>query len=238
MSHSPNCTVAIIDLSAATAINKKVPQSEHIHWHLRGMTLLEWLSRRLSETMLLDQIIITGGAEHLNKVQSCSLGGTCWMPSPHRDPARRAYDIAQRTDAHWLLFANINAPLIDPSLADRMISQGWKNPTADYIGYVGKDREDVGAQAYGLVGQMCSVHAIEQLVDKQINNCEDVPSGMRFQLPSLQMRLLPLPDVLTKSNKRFAVNSYSDIDRVEMYLESDQDDLSWQRLLQLAEVSC
>ncbi len=237
MSHSANCTVAIVDLSAICPETKRLNQADHVSWRLHGMTLLEWLSRRLSESMLLDKIIITGSAEYLSKVQSCSLGGTCWMPSPHKDAARRAYDIAQRTDAEWLLFANINSPLIDPSLTDRMISQAWKNPAADYVGYVGADREDVGAQTYGLTGQLCSVDAVAKIVDLQISHCEDVPRAIRFELPTLQMRLLPLPDTLSKSRKRFAINNYHDIDQVEVYLENDSEDVSWQRLLQIAELS-
>jgi hypothetical protein len=128
--------------------------------------------------------------------------------------------------------------LLEPSLTDRQISEGWKNPSVDYIGFVGQDRHDIGAQSYGLAGQLCSVDAVAKLVDKQINNCEDVPTGIRHHLEALQMRLLPLPPLLGETSKRFAVNSRNDLDRVEMYLESNQEDLTWQRLLQMAEVTC
>lgn len=238
MSSSRKCTVAIIDLSLHCAHQKRSVQADMINWRFGGMTVLEWLSRRLTESMLLDQIVITGSAQYLPLVQACSLGGTCWMPSPHKDAARRAYDIAQRTDAAWLLIANMNSPLVEPSLTDRQISEAWKNPGVDYIGFVGQDRHDIGAQSYGLAGQLCSVDAVAKLVDKQVNNCDDVPNGIMHHLETLQMRLLPLPKLLGDSSKRFAVNCRADLDRVEMYLESNQEDLTWQRLLQMAEVAC
>jgi spore coat polysaccharide biosynthesis protein SpsF (cytidylyltransferase family) len=234
MSPSSSCTIAVIDLSARCSRQHKHPQAELVSWRLQGMTLLEWLSRRLSESLFLDQIIITGAAEYLSLVQHCSVGGTRWIPSSHRDAARRAFDIAQRTDAAWVLFANIDAPLIDATLTDRMISQGWKNPSVDYIGYVGSDRNDIGCQALGLSGQLCSVQAIERLVDRQLNHCEDVPSAIRHHLPDVQLRLMPLPDSLSDSKQRFAINGFSDLDALDSTLEPDVEDLTWQRLLQTA----
>ena len=207
-------------------------------WRLRGMTLLEWLSRRLSESVFLDRIIITGSADLLPRVQNCSLGGTTWMPSPHQDAARRAFDVAQRTDAAWILFANINAPLIDATLADRMISQGWKNPDVDYIGYYGQDRHDIGCQELGLTGQLCSAAALGRLIERDLNHCDDVPSAIRHHLPDVQMRLMPLPELLSQSNKRFMVQQSTDIEMLEGSLDQDVEDLTWQRLLQTAIVSC
>ena len=230
-------TVAIIDLSAFCSDKQVVQQSALANFRIHGLTVLEWLVRRLSESTLLDQILITGARKFLPDVQACSLAEARWMPSPYEDPIRRAGDIANRTGAKWLLFASTSAPFIDAGLTDRLISTCWQNPDADYVAFVGRDRNDRGAQKLGLAGQVCSAAAIQKLIDQQTTNCSNAPSAVCSNLQSVEMKLLPLPNRLQNCEKNFVIHNAHDLGKIESFCESSAEDLSWQRLLQLAELT-
>ena len=63
----------------------------------------------------------------------------------------------------------------------------------------------------------------------------DVPDIIRRNPALFQTKLIPLPEELTHSSLRFEMKSEADWDRAHSFLEAAGDDLSWQRLAQLAE---
>ena len=228
-------TIAVIDLAAGLDADHPSPQIALATKRMAGMTILEWMTRRLQESMLLERVVITGEAAMLPQIQAMNLGGACWMPSPHRESLRRVHDVCQRCEAQWVLLVSASCPLIDPGLTDRLLSSALKSPDADYLGYIGRDRGDIGATSLGLTGQVCSSSAIGRLVASGVREVYGVADAICGRADDVvQMRLLPLPAELHNDDRTFAVRTGDDVLRLEGVVESNISEVSWQTLLHLA----
>ena len=83
---------------------------------------------------------------------------------------------------------------------------------------------------------MCSAQAIAKLErEKLLSEPCDVPAIIRRNSSLFQTKLIPLPEELTHESLRFEMETEADWDRVHSFLEAAGEDLSWQRLAQVAE---
>lgn len=229
-------TVALIDLAVVSDKEKRTPRVEAALRRLDGLTLLEWCIRRLSEATLIDTIVVTGPPSYRELISQTGLCNARWMPSALDTPARRAKELSDRIGAEWIVFASPLCPFTDPMLLDRLVSRGWANPTTDFVGFFSPNRPTFSLQSLGLVGEMCSAGALIKLEVENLHSepC-DVPDIIRRNPELFQTKLIPLPEGLAHSSLRFSMECEADMDRAHNFLEAAGDDLSWQRLAQLAE---
>ena len=236
MATNPKQTVALIDLAVTNGKEQRTARVESALRRLDGLTLLDWCIRRLSESTLIETIVVTGPTHYRELISQSGLCNARWMPSALSTPGQRAKELADRLGADWIVFSSPLCPFMDPMLLDRLISRGWANPTTDFVGFVSPNRPAFSLQSLGLVGEMCSANAIAKMERENllIETC-DVPDVIRRNPALFQTKLIPLPEGLTHSSLRFEMKSEDDWDRAHSFLEAAGDDLSWQRLAQLAE---
>ena len=236
MATNPKQTVALIDLAVSSG---EGPDSTRIDAALRrldGLTLLEWCIRRLSESTLIETIIVTGSTKYREQISNTGLCNARWMPSALSTPAQRAQEVTEQLSADWIVFASPLCPFTDPSLIDRLVSRGWANPDVDFVGFVSPKHPSFSLQALGLVGEMCSANAIAKLQqEKLLTEPCDVPDIIRRNPALFQTKWIPLPQELVHDSLRFQMQTEEDWDRAHSFLEAAGDDLSWQRLAQVAE---
>lgn len=227
-------TIAVIDLAA---INNYSPAGTQIDFAMRafnGLSLLEWCVRRLSESTMLDQTIITGLPSYYPQIQSASLCDAKWMPSLQNDPVSRIHEIGERVQAKWLVLVAPTCPFLDPSLLDRLIKSAWNRPEADYVGYISAKHPRFNLEQLGLVGEVCTRNAIERVLERKLDTSTEVSRVFRTHPNLFQMRWVPLPERLDRPDLRFALQTADDWEHANSYFEAVGDDLSWQRLVQLA----
>ncbi len=236
MATNPKQTVALIDLAVRSDKEQGATRVESALRRLDGLTLLEWCIRRLSESTLIETIVVTGPPNYRELISQTGLCNARWMPSALSTPSQRAKELADRLEADWIVFSSPLCPFTDPMLLDRLISRGWANPTTDFVGFVSPNRPAFSLQSLGLVGEMCSAGALEKIERENLlkEPC-DVPVIIRRNPALFQTKLIPLPEGLDHSGLRFSMESEADWDRAHSYLEAAGEDLSWQRLAQLAE---
>ena len=236
MATNPKQTVALIDLAVTGAKDQGTTRVEAALRRLDGLTLLEWCIRRLSESTLVETIVVTGPLQYRELISNTGLCNARWMPSAMSTPSQRAKEVSERLSADWIVFASPLCPFTDPSLIDRLVSRGWANPTVDFVGFVSPKHPSFSLQALGLVGEMCSAKAIKKMEREKLTAepC-DVPDIIRRNPALFQTKLIPLPEELTHNSLRFQMQTEEDWDRAHTFLEAAGDDLSWQRLAQVAE---
>ncbi len=236
MATNPKQTIALIDLAVTSGNEHRTNRVESALRRLDGLTLLEWCIRRLSESTLIDTIVVTGPPDYRELISQTGLCNARWMPSALSTPAQRAKELSARLSANWVVFSSPLCPFTDPMLLDRLVSRGWANPTTDFVGFVSPNRPSFSLQSLGLVGEMCSSGALDKLEREGLLDDEsDVPEIIRRNPELFLVKLIPLPEGLNHSSLRFLMESEADWDRAHSFLEAAGDDLSWQRLAQLAE---
>ena len=162
MATNPKQTVALIDLAVA-GNQKNTTRVDASLRRLDGLTLLEWCIRRLSEATLVETIVVTGPPQYRELISNTGLCNARWMPSALSTPSQRAKEVSDRLNADWVVFASPLCPFTDPSLIDRLVSRGWANPTVDFVGFFSPKHPSFSLQALGLVGEMCSATAIDEI---------------------------------------------------------------------------
>jgi len=236
MTSNPRQAIALIDLAVAGDKEQRSTRVECALRRLDGLTLLEWCIRRLSESTLIETIVVTGPPQYRELISQTGLCNARWMPSALSTPSQRARELADRLSADWIVFSSPLCPFTDPMLIDRLVSRGWANPTTDFVGFVSPKRPSFSLQSLGLVGEMCSASALEKLqAENLLSEPCDVPEVIRRNPAIFQTKLIPLPEELTHDSLRFFMESGADWDRAHSLLEAAGDDLSWQNLAQLAE---
>jgi spore coat polysaccharide biosynthesis protein SpsF (cytidylyltransferase family) len=229
-------TIALIDLAVPCRDSAERTRMEGAMRRLDGLTLLEWCVRRLRESTLIDTIAVTGPQHYRERIGHAGLCSAHWIPSLLQTPTQRATEIAERFQAEWIVFASPLCPFTDPTLLDRLVSRGWANPDVDFVGFLSPKRPDFSLQSLGLVGEMCSVRALQKLTREGL--CEelcDVPEIVRRNSNLFQSKLIPLPEELSSRDLRFQLETLEDRDRAASFLEAAGDDLCWQRLAQVAD---
>jgi spore coat polysaccharide biosynthesis protein SpsF (cytidylyltransferase family) len=239
-------TIALIDLAIRTEKSSSKNSSENkltsdcrLDGALRkldGLTLLEWCVRRLSESTLIDSIVVTGPPQFRDRISNTGLCNARWVPSTYETPSQRAMEIATRFSAEWVVFASPLCPFTDPTLLDRLVTRGWANPDVDFVGFLSPSRPNFSLQSLGLVGEMCSRKGLEKLeANKLWEEPCDIPDIVRRNPGVFVTKLIPLPEQLTSRDFRFQLETVADRDRAATYLEIAGDDLSWQKLAQVAD---
>lgn len=231
----PRTTVAVIDLASSSHLSPAATQIDLAVREFHGLSLLEWCARRLSETTTVDEIVITGLPSYVSEIKSSSLCNAKWMPSLQNDPFSRLHEIAQRTRAQWIVMVNPTCPFLDPSLLDRLITSAWQRPEADFVGFFAANHPRLDLSCLGLVGEVCTRQALDRAFDKKLSRGEEVSRLIRSHPNVFQMRLIPLPEPLDRSDLRFIVETHSDWESASGFYEAAGDDLTWQRLVELAD---
>jgi spore coat polysaccharide biosynthesis protein SpsF (cytidylyltransferase family) len=230
-------TIALIDLAVGMGANKQ--SSTRLEAALRrldGLTLLEWCVRRLNESTLVDAVIVTGLPQYRDRISQTGLCDAKWIPSTQMTPTQRAKEVGERFQAEWIVFASPLCPFTDPTLLDRMISRGWAHPEVDFVGFWSPKRPDFSLQSLGLVGEMCSLKAVDKLFRSGLETepC-DVPLLLRRNPNQFKSKLIPLPEELSDRDLRFELATAADRDRAAWYLEAAGEDLCWQRLAEVSD---
>ena len=118
MATNPKQTVALVDLAVVSGRDNRAARVESALRRLDGLTLLEWCIRRLSESTLIDAIIVTGPPEYRELISQTGLCNARWMPSAMSTPGQRAKELAERLSADWIVFSSPLCPFTDPALLD------------------------------------------------------------------------------------------------------------------------
>jgi len=227
-------TIAIIDLSASHITSPVATQLDIAMRRFAGMTLLEWCVRRLSESTLLDNTIVTGLPSYQPQVQATGLCAARWMPSLESESISRIAQIVDRTNATWVAIISPNSPFFDAALLDRLLASAWSHPEADYITYVSSKNRVVDWNRFGLSCEVIHKRIFETTKQSKLDVQRGL-SGLIKSYPNLfQSKLIPLPEQLDQDNLHFALETSQDWEQAYNYLEAVGDDSSWQRLVEVS----
>jgi len=225
-------SIAIIDLSASHPTSPAATQLDIAMRRFSGMTLLEWCVRRLNESTLLDNTIVTGLPSYQPQVQAAGLCDARWMPTLESESVDRISQIANRMNATWIAVISPNCPFFDAALLDRLLASAWSHPDADFVTYVSLKRNDIDWNRFGLSCEVIHRRMLETSKKNKLDTQRGL-SGIMKSYPNLfQSRSVPLPDQLDQENLYFALETAQDWEHAYNYLEAVGDDSSWQRLVE------
>lgn len=231
--------VAVIDLGDCHDTSGPVSAPRFAARSLQGQPLVSRMVRRLSESPLIQRIAISG--EYLpTSILTSGIPGATVLDMPHTHVIERLAAAADRTDSSWVVFLPGNRPFVDPVLIDRLLSEANRANECDYVGFFSPRGGWERMQQLGLAAEVCHADSLRRLrrnldrLEPQDSN-PSLSSWFQDAPGTYQMRFIPVPTQLDRSDLRFVVESERDWDMALSLCDSlARDETQWQTLTELA----
>lgn len=231
-------SVAVVDLGDCTGA-AALRCARFAQRPIKGQPLISRMVRRISESQLVQNVVVSGIGLP-STILTSGIPGATVINHPRSHVIERLALAADRTDADWVTYISGNRPFVDPVLIDRLLGEAKRHSDCDYLGYFSAGGGWERMQRLGLAGEICHADSLRRLrrnLDRLSYCGEDASVAAYFQdAPGVyQMRFIPVPPELDRDDLRFAVECEKDWDNVQLLCETVAcDDTQWQPLATIA----
>jgi spore coat polysaccharide biosynthesis protein SpsF (cytidylyltransferase family) len=230
-------TLAVVEvLPAIEDLSTRSPLAGIARRRFAGKTLLEWLVRRVSDALSVDQIVALAGED----THSQSLVANCppdisVVTTPAADSLGRLADAVREVPCSGVVRVNISSPFADPDLIDRLVAAA-AGAECDYASYrFAAGRPAIESQL-GVCAEWCSADAILR-ADRLAKSAADREHATHFiySRPDLfVLHWLPVPRQLDRDDLRLAIHDEEDWEHVQLILDAlGPESLDWQYIASL-----
>jgi spore coat polysaccharide biosynthesis protein SpsF (cytidylyltransferase family) len=227
--------VAVIDLGDCERTEGADCVARYAQRNLKGQPLISRIARRISESAMVQNVVVSGVGVP-STILTSGIPGATVLNQPHSHVIERLALAADRTGSDWVVFLPGNRPFVDPVLVDRLLGEAKRHSECDYVGFFSTGGGWQRMQRLGLAGEICHADALRRLrrnIDRLSYCTEETSLASYFQdAPgSYQMRFIPVPAELDRGDLRFSVETESDWDDIQLLCDSiSSEDTHWQRL--------
>lgn len=199
-------------------------------------TLLEWVVRRVSESLLVEQLVVVGLPEQEMHLQRLVPPDVSVSVGPYKDYLEHVAAVTRQTDASAIVRVSIERPFVDPVLIDRLVCDCNAHPGIDYVGYVLEDGRSALQAQLGVCAELFRAEAIFE-ADRRAIDEPDRTDMTRFICahPDLfQLRLLKAPPRLDRGDIRLTINGEEDWEHANLIIDAlGPERLDWQGIAEL-----
>jgi spore coat polysaccharide biosynthesis protein SpsF len=206
---------------------------------LAGKPLVNWVVRRASEAERLDGVVVILPKDaRTPAIEELVPPDVVVFASSGRDDLARLRECLDSFSSEAMVRVQLDSPLIDPCLIDRLVIAGDRDPTIDYATFCSGSGAPTGHSSLGLSAEYFSTSAIRR-VDRGARTSRERRDFTRYVLrrpAHFSIRLLPLPEPLDRDDLRLSLRHQDDWDHAEQIVEALGDDgLEWPRIARLLE---
>ena len=205
---------------------------------LAGMSLLEWVVRRTTESELLDKVVVVTGEGHREEVAASVPSDISLFVGRQNDHLGQFCEAVDEYQPENVVRICMDNPFTDPALIDRLITIANQRPNLDYIGYCASDGRPALFCPVGVFSEWFTAEALHR-ADRESTDPRERNEISRYiqSHPELfQVRLVRVPAALDRDDLRLQVDSSEDWEHAEAICEAlSPDDLDWQGITQFLE---
>jgi spore coat polysaccharide biosynthesis protein SpsF (cytidylyltransferase family) len=199
-------------------------------------SLLEWVIRRVTESLLIEHVIVVADAEHRDALRPLVPSDATLFDGAQPDQLARFAAAIRETDATSVVRVPVDRPFIDPSLIDRLICDSHAHPGCDYISYVSNKSGKILKAQLGVFGEWCRAEAVLR-ADHAATAVEERLHATRYiysHPEEFQLRLIPAPEILDRDDIRLTIEEEEDWEHAHLIFDAlGPDQIDWQRIADL-----
>ncbi len=210
------------------------PQQPAAFRRLAGKPLIEWVVRRVSESLQLETVVValSGASDDDHGITNLIPADVPVLSITASEAAVQLAAMAGDLGADAILQVSIRNPFIDSALIDRLVTAAETSAGCDYASYCQRDGTPAVLSPLGVHAQWFAVAALRRAAVEAAQG--DIGSVTQFILASPQqynVQQIQLPDELDQADFRFTIDSEEDLERTqELYEALGPEQLEWQRL--------
>jgi spore coat polysaccharide biosynthesis protein SpsF len=142
-------------------------QRHHVARRLEGKSVLEWVVRQMTDSVLLDGVVVvTDGGPGGNLVRQLSPSDVPVHPTRAEDTATAVQDTLEHFSAESCVLIGADWPFLDSELIDRLIRSARKTENCDYAAYQFMNEIFSAGRPYGLFPEWYRSSSIRKLASK------------------------------------------------------------------------
>jgi spore coat polysaccharide biosynthesis protein SpsF len=201
---------------------------------LGGKSLLEWVVRRMTESLRLEQVIVLCP----DIPQAQELSGILPRDIPlvigaGTDAPARLTAALEQYPAEAVVCVAAEHPFVDPELIDRLITTASNHPESDYIGFCSRHGRSAVIAPLGMIGEWMRSATLRRANHEAIdpNERSGTTSILLAHPERFNLRLIPVPQELDRDDLRLVINGEEDWENVQAIYEAlGPEHLDYQRI--------
>lgn len=211
------------------------------NWAVRrfaGQSLLQWVTRRMTDALLLDHVAVVASAtEHSLRISELLPADlSVFISDSAEDAVSRLAAAVRHYEPAAIVRVDLENPFVDPAMIDRLVSRAESYGCCDYMGYCSTRGGSVLLAQLGMLAEWCRADAV-LLADQKATDAAERNHLTRFiySRPDVfQLRLLPIPKPLDRTDLRLLLEVEEDWEHAQLILDAlGPENLDWQRITHL-----
>lgn len=201
---------------------------------LGGQSLLGWVVRRVTDSILLDGVIVVvrDSAEH-HFVAELVPPDVPVFVGREPDALRRFTRALEEYPAEAVVRVRGDNPFVDPGLIDRLVSTAESHPSCDYVSYCSRDGRPAILSPVGVFAEWFRSRALRRAARGSADP-EHVTRCIYSQPEKYNLRLIKAPPEIDRDDVRLTVDIEEDWDHALAIFEAlGPESLDWQRIAEL-----
>ena len=230
-------TLAVVEIwPAIEGLSPRSPLAGIARRRFAGKSLLEWVVRRVSDALSIDQIVALAGNDRLSQdlVAHCPPDISV-LPSSAADPLGRLAGAVREVACTGVVRINVSHPFVDPDLIDRLVAAAT-DAGCDYAGYALGDGRPAIESKLGVFAEFCTPAAILRAdrLAKLVAERTDATRSIYTHPDLFALKWLPAPRQLDRDDLRLAIQDEEDWEHVQLILDAlGPESLDWQYIASL-----
>jgi spore coat polysaccharide biosynthesis protein SpsF len=204
---------------------------------LHGKSLLEWVIRRVTESMRLDGVIVIARDEDESRfVAELVPTDVPIFTSNKPDALARFSQALEEYPAEAVVRVRGDNPFIDPGLIDRLVTTAEAHPECDYISYCSRDGRPAILSPVGVYAEWFRGKALHRAAKSKRDSADhDHVTRYIYSHPEkFNIRLIPAPERIDRDDVRLTVDIEEDWDHVLTIIDAlGEQTMDWQRIADL-----
>jgi spore coat polysaccharide biosynthesis protein SpsF len=204
---------------------------------LGGRPLLEWVIRRVTDSMRLDGVIVVAGETE----DCCAVSRLVPRDVPiffgqGGDALARCSKALEQYPADAAVRIRGDNLFIDSGLIDRLVNTAESHPSCDYIGYCSRDGQPAILSPVNVYAEWFRTDALRKANRSARGTLdrEQVTSYIYSHPEKFQLRLIPAPVEIDRDDVRLTVDIEEDWEHAMAIFEAlGPEWLDWQRIARL-----
>jgi spore coat polysaccharide biosynthesis protein SpsF len=203
---------------------------------LGGRSLLEWVTRRVTDSMRLDGVIVACDAEDHDVIRRLVPSDVPVFSGGNGDALSRLAKSLEQYPAENVVCIRGDNVFIDPVLIDRLVTAAEASPNCDYVSYHSRDGQPAILSPVNVYAEWFRAGALRK-ADRSARGEVDREHVTRYFFAhpeKFDLRLIPAPSEIDREDVRLTVDIEEDWEHVLAIIEAlGPEPLDWQRIARL-----
>jgi spore coat polysaccharide biosynthesis protein SpsF len=204
---------------------------------LGGRSLLEWVVRRVTDSMRLNGVIVlTGQTDDAHAIGRLVPSDVPLCCCDAADEVSRVAKALETFPAEGVVRVCGDNLFIDPILIDRLVNAAEAQPDCDYVSYCSRDGRPAILSPVGLYAEWFSTDAIRRAdrLTRCDGECRRVTEFFHANADKFTLRLIPTPAEVDRDDVRLTIDLEEDWEHaLAIYDALGPERLDWRRIANL-----